>query len=139
MTERIVWFTSIKHTQKNNVKFADDSTINAERIGNVSIKRKDGDYSLISDVLNVYGMKCNLLSTGKLLEKNYKVNMEDGMLKVIDAKGNLVLKAPMSKNRTIKIELDVMENKCLLTAPSRDEWLLHYKPGHINFKDLNHM
>lgn len=43
------------------------------------------------------------------------------MLRVIDTKGNLVLKTPKSKNITFKIELDVMEHKCLLNATSRDE------------------
>jgi len=69
--------------------------MNAKRISNVSIKRKDGEHSSISDILYIFGMKCNLLSFGKLPEKNYKVNMEDGMLKVIDAKGNLVMKSLM--------------------------------------------
>jgi len=84
-------------------------------------------------------MKCNIPSIVQLLEKKYKVNMENWMLRVIDTKGNLVLKTPKSKNITFKIELDVMEHKCLLNATSRDEWLWHCKLGHLIFKDLNHM
>jgi len=52
-------------------------------------------------------MKCNLLSIGKFLEKDYKVNMEDRMLRVTKANGNLELKVTMSKHRTFKIEVDV--------------------------------
>ncbi|MCI39403.1 hypothetical protein A2U01_0060634, partial [Trifolium medium] len=58
MTGRKDWFTSLKATQNNNVKFADNSS------------------------LAVQGMKCNLLSIGQLLEKDYKIVMENKILNV---------------------------------------------------------
>ncbi|GAU43423.1 hypothetical protein TSUD_334860 [Trifolium subterraneum] len=84
-------------------------------------------------------IKCNLLSIGQLLEKDYKIVMEHKLLNVFDTNGNLLLKAPMSKNRTFQIELNVMDHKCLMTAYSRNEWLWHYRMGHLNFKDLTLM
>jgi hypothetical protein len=104
----------MKETQKNKVKYADDITMSA--------KGKDGENFLISDVLYIPSMKCNLLSIDQFLEKNYKVYMEDRMLRVIDVKGNLVLKAPMSKNMTLKIKLDFIKHKCILIPTSRDKW-----------------
>jgi hypothetical protein len=139
MTGRRDWFTTLKNTQNNNVKFADDSTLAVKGIGDVSIKRKDGKYSVISNVLYIPGMKCNLLSIGQLLEKDYKIVMENKLLNVFDTKGNLLMKAQMSKNRTFKIELNVMNHKCLMTASSREEWLWHYRMGHLNFRDLTIM
>lgn len=32
-----------------------------------------------------------------------------------------------------------MEHRCLATIASRDEWLWHYRLGHLNFKDINHL
>lgn len=32
-----------------------------------------------------------------------------------------------------------MEHKCLATTTSRDEWLWHYKSGHLNLRDISHM
>jgi len=139
MTGRRDWFVKINNTSKNKVKFADDSTPSAEGIGNVLIKKKDGGQSLISEVLCIPGMKSNLLSIGQLLEKGYKVSLENKMMRVNDSKGKLILKAPMSKNMTFKIELNVMEHRCLATAVSRDEWLWHYRLGHLNFRDLKSM
>ena len=66
-------------------------------------------------------MKRNFLSIGQLVEKNYKVSIEDKMMRVVDANGRLISKAHMYQNRTFKIELNVMEHKFLSTAASRDE------------------
>jgi hypothetical protein len=57
-------------------------------------------------------------------------------MRVTYSNGRLILKDPMSRNRTFKIELNVLEHRCLVTAASRDEWLWHYRLGHLNFKDM---
>ncbi|CAJ2677087.1 unnamed protein product [Trifolium pratense] len=137
MTGRKDWFTSLKATQNHNVKFADNSSLAVQAIGDVTIKRKDGKCSVISGVLYIPGMKCNLLSIGQLLEKDYRIIMENRLLKVYNTKGNLMLKTEMSKNRTFKIGLNVLNHKCLMTASSREEWRWHYRMGHLNFKDLS--
>ncbi|WJX18783.1 hypothetical protein P8452_08547 [Trifolium repens] len=139
MTGRKDWFVNLTSTQNNNVRFADDSTVAVKGVGDVSIKRKDGKLSLISNVLYIPGMKCNLLSIGQLLEKDYKIVMEKKLLNVFDTKGNLLLKAPMSKNITFKVELKVLNHKCLMTASNKEEWIWHYRMGHLNFKDLSSM
>jgi hypothetical protein len=139
MTGRKDWFVNLTSTKNNNVRFADDSTVAVKGVGDVSIKRKDGKLSLISNVLYIPGMKCNLLSIGQLLEKDYKIVMEKKLLNVFDTKGNLLLKAPMSKNRTFKVELKVLNHKCLMTASNKEEWIWHYRMGHLNFKDLSSM
>ena len=98
---------------KNMVKFANDNSLAAEGIGDVMIMRKDGKRSVVSNLLYIPSMKSNLLSIGQLVEKNYKVTIKDKMMRVVDANGRLILKAHMSKNRTFKIELNMMENRCL--------------------------
>ncbi|GAU22960.1 hypothetical protein TSUD_247040 [Trifolium subterraneum] len=106
MTGRRDWFSSFDQSHKNKMKFANDSTLNAEGVGVVCIRSKIGDQAFINDVL--YSRK-------------------------------LILKAPMSKNRTFKIELNVMNHMCLATAVERDEWTWHYRFDHLNFRDLNMM
>lgn len=92
-------------------------------IGDVLIMRRDGGHSLIKDVLYILGIKCNLLSIGQLLEKDYKTHMENKGFHVLDAKGILVLKATMVANRTFKVEFKVMEHRCLATTTSCEEWM----------------
>ena len=62
--------------------------------------------------------------------------IEEKMMRVIDVNGRLILKAPMSQNKTFKIDLNMMEQKCLSTAASRDKWIWHYRLGHLNFRDI---
>ncbi|XP_050886070.1 uncharacterized protein LOC127091468 [Lathyrus oleraceus] len=57
---------------------------------------------------------------GQLLERGYKIRLEDKILRILDSNGVLILKAPMTVNRTFKVELKVMEHRCLATAASRD-------------------
>lgn len=123
MTDRRDWFLNLDESVKSRVKFANNSTLSAEGIGKVVIKRKYGQHSFISDVLFKPGMKSNLISLGQLLEKGYMMNMEANVLKVFDEKKRLILKDPLSKNRTFKVGSRVMEHKCLATSVSRAEWL----------------
>lgn len=103
MTGRKDWFVTINCAMKNKVKFADDTTLAVKGISDVSIKRGDGGHYLIKDVLNIIGIKCNLLCIFQFLGKDYKIHMENKMLRVMDANRVLILKAPKAPNRTFKV------------------------------------
>nr|XP_004510483.1 uncharacterized protein LOC101513653 [Cicer arietinum] len=64
MTGRKDWFVKINQATRSRVKFADDTTLAADGVGDVLIMRRDGGHSLIKDVLYIPGIKCNLLSIG---------------------------------------------------------------------------
>ncbi|XP_019447306.1 PREDICTED: uncharacterized protein LOC109350530 [Lupinus angustifolius] len=107
MTGHKEWFISLDETSKSKVKFADHSCIEAEGICDISIQRRDGNHSCIQNVLYVPKMRSNLLSLGQLLEKGYTMLMEHRKLKVFDGDKNLILKVPLSTNRTFKIGIQV--------------------------------
>lgn len=113
MSGRKEWFHDLNEAVKSQVRFADNSVISAEGVGKVMIKRKDGIQACISDVLNVPYMKTNLLSLGQLVEKGYSMNLSNNQMKIYDGNNRLILKAPLSKNRTFKIGIQVLEQKCL--------------------------
>ncbi|XP_050919446.1 uncharacterized protein LOC127136990 [Lathyrus oleraceus] len=92
MTGRKDWFVKTNHAMKNKVKFSNDTTLMVDSIGDVLIMRKDDGHSLIKDVLYISGIKCNLISIGQLLEKGYKIHMENKGLCVLDENRVLVLK-----------------------------------------------
>ncbi|XP_058742106.1 uncharacterized protein LOC131614553 [Vicia villosa] len=123
------FFVQINQVAKSRVKFADDSTLAAESV-DVLIEKKNGRHSMIKDMLYTPAIKCNLLSIGQLLDKGYKIRLEDKILRVVDASGVLILKAPMASNMTFKVELKVLEHRCLATAASREEliYFLCYFP-----------
>jgi transposase InsO family protein len=137
MSGKRTWFYELDEFVNRRIRFADDSVVKAEGIGKVRIQCKDGRNTSISDVLYVPTMKSNLISIGQLLEKGYVVKMEDKVLRVFDNKMSLILKAPMSRQRTFKIELNVIEGNCLSASASNDDWLWHQRYGHLNFGDLS--
>ncbi|XP_006576006.1 uncharacterized protein [Glycine max] len=103
------WFVNIDDKVKSKIKFADNSSVIAEGIRKVMIQRKDGQHSFINDVLYVPNMKNNLLSLGQLLEKGYSMQMKYSQMKIFDSNRRLILKSPLSRNRTFKIGIQIAE------------------------------
>ncbi|XP_020239963.1 uncharacterized protein LOC109818844 [Cajanus cajan] len=139
MTRRKDWFASLDELIKSKVKFADARVLMAEGVGKITVKKKKGDQVLIIDVLFVPGLKSNLLSLGYLLEKGYTSRLENKMLRVYDKQNHLILKSPLTKNRTFKVEIDVVDQECLAVTVKKEEWLWHYRLGHLNFRDLQNL
>ena len=137
MTGHKDWFVSLDESVNHKVRFANDSTIRVEGHGKVVIKRRDGTVSYIEDVICVPNMRCNLLSLSQLLEKKYRMVMEDKEMKIYDKDRRLIIKAPLNRNRTFKVGIQVMKHNCLQGETYREEWLWHYRFGHLNFKDLS--
>jgi len=137
MTDKKSWFSKLDDSVNRKIRFADSSIICAASIGKVLIHRKDGKKACITDVLYVPNMRSNLISIGQLLQKGYTMKMKAQAMKVFDSKNRLILKAPMSKQRPFKINISVIEDKCMLSETKSENWLWHQRYGHINFRDLN--
>lgn len=103
MIGRKEWFVSINQSLKNKMKFTSDNTLVAEGIDDVLIMRKYGKQSMMTNVLYITSMKSNLLKIGQLIEKIHKVLIEYKMMRTHNSRGKLILKEPMSQNRTFKI------------------------------------
>ncbi|XP_004498520.1 uncharacterized protein [Cicer arietinum] len=78
MTDHKDWFVSIDEKVKREIRFANNSSVNAEGVGKVLIQRRDGKQSFICGALYVSNMKNNMLSLEQLLEKGYSMKMEHG-------------------------------------------------------------
>ncbi|KAL2342497.1 hypothetical protein Fmac_003782 [Flemingia macrophylla] len=137
MTGHIEWFYEIDMSTKRKISFADGRAVMAEGIGKIAIRREDGRKIIISEVLYVPQMKSILLSLGQLLEKGYSVNMKDNHMEVIDNNRNTILKVLVSKNRTFKVGVSALENKCLTAQVDDEVWKWHKRFGHMNFASLN--
>ncbi|XP_045831524.1 uncharacterized protein LOC123922907 [Trifolium pratense] len=100
--EHRYWLLEFDENFKSKVKFADDNIISVEGKGKVMVQRKNGNHTFVTDVLYVPTMKHNLLSLGQLLEKEFNYSTKDHYIKVFDPHNKLIIKAPLSKNRTFK-------------------------------------
>ncbi|XP_052724120.1 uncharacterized protein LOC128193958 [Vigna angularis] len=140
MTGRREWLVNLDSSIKSCVRFADNSTIRAEGIGRVLISCKDGKITYMDDVLYVPTMKSNLLSLGQLLEKGYTMSMHQKHIEVFDSKQRPVIKAPLARNRTFKVNLNATAIQCLSSLNHEEErWLWHFRYGHLNFKSLSQL
>lgn len=93
---------------------------------------------MIKDILYVPGMKYNLLSVGKLVEKGFSVIMKYGALELSVTQKNFVLKSPFSKKRTFKTMICLNQVQCLKNiVDHKHSWLWHLRFGHLNFLSLN--
>jgi calcineurin-like phosphoesterase len=89
-----------------------DITISIEGKGKVMVQRKNDNHTFVTYVLYVPSMKQNLLSPSQLLEKGFTMSMKHNCIQVFDTQNRLILKAPLSKNRTFKVNLQASEIRC---------------------------
>jgi hypothetical protein len=76
-------------------------------MGTILVKRKDGDESVINELLYDSSMTSNWISLDQLLEKNYRMKLVNRELKIYDAKSKQILKASLSNNRTFRVEINM--------------------------------
>lgn len=81
-------------------------------------------------------MKNNLPSMGQLLEKGFSMSLASNLMKVFDQNKRLILKVPLSNNRTFKVDIQVAEFTYMAAAVSVENWLWHFRFGHLNFRSL---
>jgi hypothetical protein len=87
------------------------------------LKSKSGKPIIISRVLYDPSMTSNLLSIRQLLERGFNMKLHGNMLEVFDSKATLVMKAPLTKNRTFMINLATIETQCFAALVLDREWL----------------
>ena len=105
--------------------------------GATEVQTKQGIKS-IHDIYYTPPFKHNLLSVGKLCEKNYKVVFENKTCTIYDKnKWNRVITVvPMTRNRMFPLRFDE-HNSNLVNMPYEDSsWLWHLTYMHLNFQSL---
>ena len=70
-------FTSLDNSVKTDVTIGNNVQVTVLGKGAVDILTKQGESKYIPDVYHVKGLKHNLLSIGQLIQKGYRVYMED--------------------------------------------------------------
>lgn len=68
------------------------------------------------------------------------MKMHQRHIEAFDERHRMVLKAPLARNLTFKVNLNAPEIQCLAaTGAGEEEWLWHYRYGHLNFKSLSQL
>lgn len=135
-----MWLEDFDLSKKSKVKFADNSSLQAEDIGDIVFQMSNGGKAMIKDVLYVPGMKCNFLSVGQLFEKSFSVIMKYGVLELVDTQKNLVLKSPLLKNKTSKAMISSTGVQYVKIVDNHQHsWLWHLRFRNLNFRSFNQL
>ena len=77
MTGNLNLFSSLDTSVKTDVTLRNNVQVTVLGKGTVDILTKQGESKYIPNIYHVEGLKHNLLSIGQLLQKGYRVYMED--------------------------------------------------------------
>ena len=69
MTGNIAMFSNLDEEVKSKVTTGTDTNISVKGKGRLSIHAGNGEQKFVPDVYYVPGLKCNLLSIGRLIKK----------------------------------------------------------------------
>ncbi|KAI3694759.1 hypothetical protein L1987_77734 [Smallanthus sonchifolius] len=92
------------------VTFGDGSVIEITGKGSVTVISKNGEKKTFCDVFYMPELKVNLLSLEQLDEEGHNIEIFNGILKLHDQKGRLLMKVQRNLNRMYKIKLKVCSN-----------------------------
>jgi len=67
------------------------------------------------------------------------MQMEDNQMKIFDSNRRLILKVPLSRNKTFKIGIQIAEFQCLAASISDESWMWHHRFGCLNFRSLSEL
>eukprot|EP00253_Pinus_taeda_P005510 PITA_05510 len=149
MTGNIAMFSNLDENVKSEVTTGTDSKISVKGKGRVSIRARNGEQMIVLEVYYVLGLKYNLLSIGKVIDKGYNVFFKDDMCTIRDIPPSkkIIAQVQMTSNRMfpLKLRADLQEGRTIAAVTQevfqeqvKDvNWLWHLRFGHLNFGGLN--
>nr|KYP43697.1 Retrovirus-related Pol polyprotein from transposon TNT 1-94 [Cajanus cajan] len=130
------FFNELIKVKAGFVSFGDDSKVAVKGRGTIKFMQKDGRVGEIRNVYYVPELKNNILSMGQMMEKGNSVLMKDRVLYLKDKHDRLIARVEMKKNRMYKLELNILQNKCLKLDVKDEAMMWHFRFGHLNFGGL---
>ncbi|CAN0883957.1 hypothetical protein LINGRAHAP2_LOCUS14694 [Linum grandiflorum] len=88
MTRNLEPFTEMDDTYRSHVNIGDDKRLEVVGKGTILVKGKEGNKTLIQEVLYVPKLNQNLLSVRQLMMKNYKLLFDNGECEIINKSNN---------------------------------------------------
>eukprot|EP00253_Pinus_taeda_P025292 PITA_25292 len=149
MTGNIALFFALDKNMKSEVTLGTDRKISVKGKGEVKIFIKQGEMKTIADVCYVPGMRCNLLSIGQLVQKDYNVFFVNDVFTIMDIAPSkrCIVEVKMTSNMMFplriradlknKNEIAAVTQEAFQSVPKDENWLWHLRFGHLNFGGLN--
>ncbi len=141
MTGNRELFGKLDNSIKTKVNLGNDSKVFVNGKCDVPIFDRSGKRRIVEDVYYVPGLKCNLISVGQLMDKDYEVSFRKKVCTIVDnsPKKQLIARIEMTKNRMYPLCLksSLSDLETTYKANSQDQsWLWHLRYGHLYFGGL---
>jgi transposase InsO family protein len=121
------------------VRFGDGSVINIEGCGTILFQCKNGEHRALANTYFIPRLNTNIISVGQLDENGFKIQIEDGVMRVHDEDRRLLAKIHRSAGRLYVLDINLARPVCLAAHAGEDAWRWHARFGHINFGALRKM
>jgi len=135
MTGRRELFTDLDGDVSDSVRFGDASRVDIQGVATVAFEGKNGERWLLQGVLYIPALKNSIMSLGRLDKDGSEVRIRDGVLRVWDQRGRLMVKVLRSPNFLYTHHFnaakprrpDQAEGQKLCLAARKDDqaWLWH--------------
>jgi hypothetical protein len=129
-------FVKLDTAVRGSVSFGDGSVANIEDCGTVLFNCKNGEHRSFAGVYYIPRLTSNIISIGQLDEAGYKINIDDGVLRIRKQSRRLLARVPRRPDRLYVLDLDVARPVCLAARGKEEAWRWHARMGHINMNAL---
>jgi len=98
MTGRRELFTDLDGDVSGSVRFGDASRVDIQGVGTIAFEGKNGERWLLHGVFYIPALKNSIMSLGRLDKDGSEVRIQDGVLRVWDQRGRLLIKVLRGPN-----------------------------------------
>ena len=123
MTGNIDLFSTLDDLVQTKVTLGTYIQVTVLGKGNINTLTRQGEERVMSNVYYVSGLKHNLMSTGKLLQKGYKIYIEDNHCVIMDKfpRNILIAKIYMKSNKMFPLTLKPIKKKNTMQIVDKKE------------------
>ncbi|KAG6525725.1 hypothetical protein ZIOFF_015692 [Zingiber officinale] len=132
-------FKTLSKVESGSVSFGNASKVAIKGRGTIWHQQRNGQIGEIKDVYYVPDLKSNILSMGQLMEKGYSALLKDRELQLKDKLGRPIAQVEMKKNRMYKLELKIVQDKCMKLDLEDEAMKWHVRFGHLHFRGLTEL
>lgn len=133
-------FCTMDDSNKSKITLGDEKAIQVEGMGDMEVSTNEGN-KRVNDVYFIPKLKHNLLSVGKIMEKNYKVVFEDRKCMIFDKNKwhKHVTNISMIMNRLFPLIFGVKFLKFDNVTIDDKSWIWNLRYGHLTFASLKNL
>jgi hypothetical protein len=136
--------SNLDESVRGAVRFGDGSKVEICGIDAVTIAGKNQEHRVLSEVYYIPSLKCNIVSLGQLEEGGCRVEIDKGVMTVLEREQTCdknvgVLIRAERKNQLSMMQVQITSPVSLMSKMEDTSWLWHARYGHLNFKALHEL